>query len=335
MTDLLTDGALKQFEAREIDRNALGERTVAIIGYGSQGRSQALNLRDSGISVVVGVRNLDSESALLAKADGFECLSVDVAAQRAELIMILTPDETHAQLYIELAAGTNLRGKAVGFAHGYAVTYGLIEAEPEIDVILISPKGIGSAVRSRYLEGSGVAALVAVAQDASGQAEKLALAYAAGIGSDRVAIFQTSFAEETVADLFSEQAVIVGGMTELIRAGFETMVNNGIAPEIAYFECVVEAKLILDMIVEQGFAGMFDKISNTAEYGARSAGSRIISPEVRKEMDTLFQEIKAGDFAQSWNAEVAAGSPRLHAFRTSWQRSNIDATASGMRDFLG
>jgi len=312
----------------------LDGRTVAIVGYGSQGRSQALNLRDSGIAVLVGLRNLDSKSAQLAKADGFECVLADAAADRADLIMILTPDETHARLYAELVAKVDLRGKAVGFAHGYAITYGLVEPDPETDIILISPKGIGPAVRSRYLEGSGVAALVAVAQDTSGQALALALAYAAGIGSDRVAIFQTSFEEETVADLFSEQAVIVGGMTELIRAGFETMLNNGIAPEVAYFECVVEAKLILDMIVEQGFADMLESISNTAEYGAQCAGSRIISSDVRSEMDTLFQEIKAGDFAKSWGAEVAADSASLLAHRKLWQRSNIDATASRMRDLL-
>jgi len=286
------------------------------------------------MAVLVGVRNLDSARAQLAKDDGFDCVLLETAASRADLIMILTPDETHAQLYARLAASVDLRGKAVGFAHGYALTYGLIDPSPETDSILVSPKGIGPAVRSRYLEGSGVAALIAVAQDASGQALALALAYAAGIGSDRVAIFQTSFEEETVADLFSEQAVIVGGMTELIRAGFETMVSNGIAPEVAYFECVVEAKLILDMIVDQGFADMFENISNTAEYGAQQTGSRIISPEVRSEMDLLFQEIKKGDFAKSWNAEVAAGTPNLSARRKVWQRSNIDATASRMRDLL-
>ena len=322
---------MKQYDSKAIDESALSGRTVAIIGYGSQGRSQALNLRDSGIALVVGVRDPRSESARLAEADGIETMPLLCAARQADLIMLLTPDETHAEIYSELSVGADLSAKAVGFAHGYAITYGLIEADSNVDIILISPKGIGSAVRSRYLEGSGVAALVAVHQDASGTAEALSLAYAAGIGSNRVAIFETSFEEETVADLFSEQAVIVGGMTELIKAGFDSMTKAGIAPEIAYYECVVEAKLILDMIVEKGFAGMFEDISNTAEYGAKVAGSRIITYDVRREMDALLQEIKEGDFARIWNKEVAEGTRSLLARRKEWMESNIDATALRMR----
>jgi len=323
---------MKRFTSNDIDLSALDDQTVAIIGYGSQGRSQALNLRDSGVSVVIGVRNPASESAQAAQDADFEVLSLAEAAQTADIIMLLTPDETHAELFAELAQSADLKNKAVGFAHGYAITYGLIDPDPDMDILLISPKGIGPAVRERYLAGSGVAALIAVARDASGQAQDLALAYASAIGSARVAIFETTFAEETAADLFSEQAVIVGGLTELLRAGFETMTSNGIAPEVAYYECIVEAKLILDMIVENGFTGMFAKISNTAEYGAQTAGRRIISEAVRADMDALMQGIKAGTFAQAWNAEVDQGYTNLLQGRADWAASEIDTISSQMRN---
>jgi ketol-acid reductoisomerase len=326
--------AMKRIEVSEADRLFLKEKTIALIGYGSQGRSQALNLRDSGLNVAIGLRDLDSKSADTARADGFVPEGIESAAQRAQLIMFMTPDESHAALYEHLAAKLDLAGKALGFAHGYALHFGLIKPDPTVDLILISPKGIGPAVRSQYLAGSGVAALLAVGQDASGQAWNFARSYAAGIGSDRLALFETSFEEETIADLFSEQAVIVGGMTELLRAGFDTMTRKGIAPELAYFECIVEAKLILDMIVEEGFAGTFEKISNTAEYGAQEAGKRIIDDGVQARMDELFEEISSGSFAQSWNNEVAVGMPRLMQRRKQWQQSSIDATAGSMREFL-
>jgi len=322
---------VKRFLPENIDHSVLDARTVAIIGYGSQGCAQALNVRDSGISVVVGVRDTDSDSARAAAAEGFTVLPLFKAACKADLIMLLTPDETHAKLFADLAQNVDLAGKTVGFAHGYAYTYGLIDSPPDTDIVLISPKGIGPAVREQYVQGNGVAALIAVACDASGQAQDKALAYAAAIGSDRVAIFETTFEEETVADLFSEQAVIVGGVTELIRAGFETMLDAGIAPEVAYYECVVEAKLILDMIVRDGFTGMFEKISNTAEYGAQQSGSRIISDTVRADMDMLMQEIKTGTFAKSWNKEVADRYPSLLAQRQKWVTSQIDKTATKMR----
>ena len=322
---------MKQFCSSDIDKSVLVGQMVAIVGYGSQGRAQALNLRDSGLHVVVAARKLTSESALTAKADGFEVMSLAPATQNATLIMILTPDETHADVYREISEQVNLAGKSVGFAHGYAYTYDKLQRGTDSDVILISPKGIGPAVRSQYLAGSGVAALVAVAKDATGLALKRALAYAAAIGSDRVGIFETTFEEETTADLFSEQAVIVGGMTSLIKSGFDTMVKNGIAPEIAYFECVVEAKLILDMIVEHGFADMFDKISNTAEYGAYTAGPVLVDDASRERLDKIFQEIKSGEFAKAWDAEVAHGMPSMDEFRQQWQDSQINQITTKMR----
>ena len=348
---------MKQFQSSDIDKTVLHDKTVAIIGYGSQGRAQALNLRDSNIAVLIGVRNENSASAKQAVADGFEVSPLNAAAAAADLIMLLTPDETHAELHAELARGTNLAGKTIGFAHGYAQTFGLLDKSSENtepanvsdpanpfnpakpaassglpDIILVSPKGIGPAVRSQYLKGSGVAALVAVARDSTGQALQLALAYASAIGSDRVGIFQTSFKEETIADLFSEQAVIVGGMTALIKAGFDTMVAKGIAPEIAYFECVVEAKLILDMIVESGFSTMFEQISNTAEYGAYTAGHKVIDADTTNRMAEIFDESASGDFAKAWNAECAHNMPTLQKQRKIWKESLIDQTATHMRN---
>ena len=320
---------MKRYSNDEITRSlpTLAGQTVAIVGYGSQGRAQALNLRDSGIDVTIGVRDPNSASAQQAEADGFEIMPPAFVTRHARLIMILTPDETHAEVYAELGQISSLEGKAVGFAHGYALTYGLVDPDPATDIILVAPKGIGPAVRSQFEKGSGVAALVATAQNPSGQAEELALAYAAALGSDRVAILQTTFEEETTADLFSEQAVIVGGMTSLIKAGFDSMVDAGIAPELAYYECVNEAKLILDMIVERGFAGMFENISNTAEFGALHAGGRIISDDVRREMDALLKEIKAGEYAQTWNREVAEGMPQLLAQREQWKNSLIEKSS--------
>ncbi|HEY0113819.1 MAG TPA: ketol-acid reductoisomerase [Allosphingosinicella sp.] len=289
-------------------------RRVAVIGYGNQGRAQSLNLRDSGVEVVVGLAD-GSGSRERAVADGFAIATAAEAARKADLIVILAADEDHGRIYSEEIAPNLRDGGALLFAHGLSIRFGLIEPRPDLDVVLVAPKGPGTALRSEYERGSGLIALFAVEKDASGEAEALALSYASAIGSGRTGILRTSFAEECEADLFNEQAVLWGAIPELIHAGFETLVDAGFSPEIAYFECLTEVKLLADLIYERGIAGMREVISNTAEFGALKGGARIINSDARTEMRRILREVRSGAFVQDLLDDARAGYPRLESSR--------------------
>jgi ketol-acid reductoisomerase len=281
-------------------------KKVAIIGYGSQGHAHANNLKDSGADVIVGLRP-DSSNVAVAKAAGLTVLDVEAAAKAANVIMMLVPDERAADIYKESIAPNLKDGDTLLFAHGFNIHYNQIVPPKNIDVAMVAPKGPGHTVRSQYQEGRGVPSLIAIEQDYSGQARELALAYAAGIGAGRAGIIETTFKEETETDLFGEQAVLCGGVTELMKAGFDTLVEAGYAPEMAYFECVHEMKLIVDLINSGGFAMMRYSISDTAEYGDYSRGKRIITEDTRKEMKKVLREIQDGTFASEWISENKAG----------------------------
>ena len=303
---------MPMFYDADANLDLLSGRTVAVIGYGSQGHAHALNLRDSGVSVVVGLRP-SSSSVEKARGEGLEVLSPAQAAARGDLVMILAPDEFQAQIYREEIAPGLVEGNALLFAHGFAIHFGQVPAPPGVDVIMCAPKGPGHLVRRTYAEGAGTPGLVAVAQDASGQAMALALAYAKGIGCTRAGVIQTTFAEETETDLFGEQAVLCGGLSELVRAGFDTLVEAGYNPDLAYFECLHELKLIVDLMYEKGISGMRYSISNTAEYGDLTRGRRIITDETRAEMRRILAEIQNGQFAKEWLTENQVGRPTFNA----------------------
>jgi ketol-acid reductoisomerase len=318
------------FEA-DTDPALIRGKRVAIIGYGNQGRAQALNLRDSGVAeLVIGLRE-GSPSRPRAAADGLRMMTRDKASAWANLVMMLAPDETHGRIYEEDVAPNLRPGGAIGFAHGLSIRFGLIEPRPDLDVFLVAPKGPGTALRADYQAGSGLIALFAVAQDASGTAEALALSYASAIGSGRVGILPTSFAEECEADLFYEQAVLWGAIPELIHAGFETLVAEGFAPEIAYFECLTEVKLIADLIYERGIAGMREAISNTAEFGALEGGPRIVTEETRAEMRRILAEVRSGAFTGKLLADAQAGYPRLRASRVEAASHPIEEIGHKLR----
>ncbi len=284
----------------------LNGKTVAIIGYGSQGHAHAQNLRDSGVNVVVGLTPA-SERRKQAESDGLKVLNTEEAAKVGDLIMILTPDQTQADMYYKSIEPNLEKGNILAFAHGFNIHFNQIKPPKDVDVIMIAPKGPGHTVRSQYCEGKGVPSLIAVHQDASGMAKEYALAYASGIGAGRAGILETNFREETESDLFGEQAVLCGGVTELMKAGFETLVEAGYQPEIAYFECVHEMKLIVDLINQGGFSYMRYSVSDTAEYGDYMVGKRIITDETRKEMKKVLKEIQNGTFASRWIMENKAG----------------------------
>jgi ketol-acid reductoisomerase len=305
-------------------------RRVAILGYGNQGRAQALNLRDSHVTVTIGLAP-ESRSRERAAADGFDVMTAAAAAAEADVAVMLAPDEVQARLYAE-AVAPNLRpNAALGFAHGLNIRFGLIEPRPDLDVFLVAPKGPGTALRSEYEQGRGLISLFAVAQDASGSGEALALSYACAIGSGRVGILPTSFAEECEADLFNEAAVLWGAIPELIQAGFETLVEAGYSPEIAYFECLTEVKLIADLIYERGIAGMREAISNTAEFGALVGGQRIVTPRTRTEMRRLLEEVRSGRLVRALVDDAAAGYPRLSASRARARAHPIEAVGKRLR----
>jgi len=305
---------MRVYRDEDSDPALIRSRRVAVIGYGNQGRAQALNLRDSSVAVTVA---LPEESASRARAadDGFDVMTSAEAARAADVAVLLAADEDQARIYRDEIAPNLRDGAALCFAHGLNVHFGLIEPRPDLDVFLVAPKGPGTALRADYVKGSGLISLFAVARDATGKAEALALSYASAIGSGRIGILRTSFAEECEADLFNEQAVLWGAIPELIHAGFETLVEAGFSPEIAYFECLTEVKLIADLIYERGIAGMQEAISNTAEFGALKGGRRIIDADARTEMRRILREVRSGSFAAELIADAEAGYPRLRESR--------------------
>ncbi|MEB3163346.1 MAG: ketol-acid reductoisomerase [Prochlorothrix sp.] len=305
-------------------------KTVAIIGYGSQGHAHALNLKDSGVTVVVGLYE-GSKSAAKAEAAGLKVLPVAEAAQTADYIMILLPDEVQKTVYAEAIAPNLSAGKVLLFAHGFNIHFGQVVPPADVDVVMVAPKGPGHLVRRTYEQGQGVPALFAVYQDATGQARDRAMAYAKGIGGTRAGILETTFREETETDLFGEQAVLCGGLSALIKAGFETLVNAGYQPELAYFECLHEVKLIVDLVVEGGLATMRDSISNTAEYGDYTRGPRIITDATRAEMKKILSEIQSGQFAREFVLENQSGKAGFTAMRRQEAEHPIEEVGKDLR----
>ncbi len=314
----------------DADLTLLDQKTVAIIGYGSQGHAHALNLKDSGIAVVVGLRE-DSASADQARAEGLEVTSVADASSRGDLVMVLVPDELHREVYENEIRDGLAPGNMLLFGHGFSVHYEEVDPPAEVDVVLVAPKGPGHLVRRQFKEGSGVPGLIAVEQDATGNAQQLALAYAKGIGCTRGGVIETTFKDETETDLFGEQAVLCGGASALVQAGFETLVDAGYDPQMAYFECLHELKLIVDLMYEKGLAGMRYSISNTAEFGDYSRGQRVINDSVRAEMKQILSEIQSGDFAREWIAENRAGQENFLRMREEQADTQIESTGHELR----
>jgi ketol-acid reductoisomerase len=317
----------------DADLELLSGRTVAVIGYGSQGHAHALNLRDSGVSVVVGLRP-SSASVAEAREQGLEVLSPAEAAAKGDLVMILAPDEHQAKLYREEIAPGLQPGNALLFAHGFAIHFGQVPLPEGVDVLMCAPKGPGHLVRRTYAEGAGTPGLVAVAQDASGTAMATALAYAKGIGCTRAGVIETTFAEETETDLFGEQVVLCGGLTELVRAGFDTLVEAGYNPDLAYFECLHELKLIVDLMYEKGISGMRYSISNTAEYGDLTRGRRIITDETRAEMRKILYEIQSGQFAKEFLTENLVGRPTFNALERRDAEHKVEEVGKRLRGMM-
>jgi len=320
----------RMYYDEDANLDLLAGKTVAIIGYGSQGHAHALNLKDSGVNVIVGLY-AGSQSAAKAEAAGLTVHTVADAAKAADLIMILLPDEVQRQIYTEEIAPNLEAGNVLAFAHGFNIHFGQIVPSPEIDVIMAAPKGPGHLVRRTYEQGEGVPALFAVYQDASGQARDIAMAYAKGIGGTRGGILETTFREETETDLFGEQAVLCGGLSELIKAGFETLVDAGYQPELAYFECLHEVKLIVDLVVEGGLAKMRDSISNTAEYGDYVSGPRVIAEPSRQAMKEILAEIQSGTFARNFVLENQSGKAGFTAMRRREAEHPIEVVGKDLR----
>jgi ketol-acid reductoisomerase len=317
----------------DADLNLLDGKTVAILGYGSQGHAHSLNLKDSGVDVVVGLRP-DSKSVEQARSNGLEVTDVADAASRGDVVMVLLPDELHGQVWHEQIHDGIAPGKTLLFGHGFSVHYGEVEPPPEVDVALVAPKGPGHLVRRQYLEGSGVPGLVAVHQDASGNALQLTLAYAKGIGCTRGGVIETTFKDETETDLFGEQAVLCGGVSELVQAGYETLVDAGYDPKLAYFECLHELKLIVDLMYEKGLSGMRFSVSNTAEYGDYTRGKRIISETTRQAMRDVLSEIQSGAFAREWIAENRAGQENFKRMRAEQADHQIEREGKELRSMM-
>jgi ketol-acid reductoisomerase len=323
----------RRFYEKDGNIQDLKGKKIAIIGYGSQGHAHALNLRDSGLDVVVGLPT-DSKSRAKATAAGLTVLTPAEAAKAADIMMVLVPDHIQGDLYNSDIAPNLTKGKTLMFAHGFNIHFGFIKPPADVDVSMIAPKAPGHRVREVFTEGSGVPALVAIHQDASGNALKNALAYAAALGSLRAGVIETTFREETESDLFGEQAVLCGGAAELIRAGFETLVEAGYAPEIAYFECLHELKLIVDLIYEGGLGYMRFSVSDTAEYGDYTRGPRIINAETRKEMKKILSEIQSGEFARKWIEENKTGRKNFLAMREEARNQPIEKVGAELRAMM-
>ncbi|MGD9697050.1 MAG: ketol-acid reductoisomerase [Thermoleophilia bacterium] len=324
---------MPMFYDADADLDLLRDKTVAIIGYGSQGHAHALNLRDSGVRVVVGLRP-GSASIEAAREQSLEVLTPAEAAAKADLVMILAPDELQAALFRDSIAPGLAPGNTLLFAHGFAIHFGQIVPPEGVDVILAAPKGPGHLVRRTYTEGAGTPGLIAVAQDATGEAKATALAYSKGVGLTRAGVIETTFAEETETDLFGEQAVLCGGLSELIRAGFDTLVEAGYNPDLAYFECLHELKLIVDLIYEKGISGMRYSISNTAEYGDLTRGRRIITQETRAEMKRILSEIQTGQFAKEWLTENSVGRPQFNAIARRDAEHKVEEVGKRLRGMM-
>ncbi|GAB4246244.1 MAG: ketol-acid reductoisomerase [Thermoleophilia bacterium] len=321
------------FYDKDANLDLLQGETVAVLGFGSQGHAHAQNLRDSGVKVVVGLRE-GSASRRRAEEAGLEVLSLREAAAKADIIMVLVPDQDQKRVYEESIRDGLAPGNMLVFAHGFNIHFNQIVPPAAVDVTMVAPKGPGHLVRRVYMEGGGVPGLVAVHQDATGQAKEKALAYAKGIGCTRAGVIETTFQEETETDLFGEQAVLCGGTSELIRAGFETLVEAGYQPEIAYFECLHELKLIVDLIYEHGISGMRYSISETAEYGDVTRGKRIITEQTRAEMRKILREIQSGEFAREWILENQAGKPVYHALTRREAEHEIEIVGRKLRNMM-
>jgi ketol-acid reductoisomerase len=325
---------MRVYYDRDADLNLIKGKSVAVIGYGSQGHAHALNMRDSGVSnVIVGLRP-GSASAKKAEGEGLKVLSPADAARQSDVVMMLTPDELQADIYKESLEPNMKEGAALLFAHGLNVHFNLIEPRKDIDVLMVAPKGPGHTVRGEYLRGGGVPCLIAIAQDASGNAHDLGLSYASAIGGGRAGVIETTFREECETDLFGEQVVLCGGLVELIRAGFETLVEAGYAPEMAYFECLHEVKLIVDLIYEGGIANMNYSISNTAEYGEYVTGPRIVTPETKAEMKRVLTDIQSGTFTRNWMLENKVNQTSFKATRAKNNAHQIEEVGERLRAMM-
>jgi ketol-acid reductoisomerase len=324
---------MRVYYDRDADLNLIKSKKVAVIGYGSQGHAHALNMRDSGVKDIA-IAARPGASADNAEAAGFKVMTSAEAAKWADVMMMTTPDELQADIYQNDLAPNMKNGAALFFAHGFNIHFRLIEPRPDLDIAMVAPKGPGRAVRSEYANGGGLPCLMAVHQDASGNVHDLTLAYASAIGCGRAGIIETSFREECETDLFGEQVVLCGGVVELIRAGFETLVDAGYAPENAYFECVHEVKLIVDLIYERGIAGMNRSISNTAEYGEYVTGPRIVNEETKKEMKRVLADIQQGRFARDWVLENKAGQPSFKAMRARGADHKIEEVGERLRAMM-
>ncbi|MEO1783863.1 ketol-acid reductoisomerase [Thermodesulfobium sp. 4217-1] len=324
---------VKAYYDQDADLKFLNGKKIAILGYGSQGHAHALNLKDSGLDVMVALRP-DSKSAHKAISAGLKVVTVSQAAQDADIIVFLIPDELQSKIYTSEVKPYLKAGKALVFAHGFSVHFNQIVPPSDVDVFMIAPKGPGHLVRRQYEEGKGVPCLYAIYQDASGNAFDMALAYAKGIGGTRAGVLNTTFKEETETDLFGEQAVLCGGLTSLIKAGFETLCEAGYQPELAYFEVLHEMKLIVDLVYEGGFGWMRHSISNTAEYGDLTVGPCVVGPEVKENMKKVLNDIQTGVFAKGWILENSAGQPMLNALRRKEREHKIDEVGKKMRSMM-
>ena len=325
---------MKIYYEKDVNIDVLKDKTVAVIGYGSQGRAQAMNMAESGLNVVVGLRK-DGGSWNLAKEDGLEVMTVEEASQKADVIHMLIPDEIQAQVYEESIKDGITEGNTISFSHGYNIHFQYIKPSNNVNITMIAPKGPGSTVRQQYVDGFGVPGLVAVEQDYTGDAKAIALAMGQGCGLTRAGVLETTFKEETETDLFGEQAVLCGGVTELIKAGFSTLVEAGYQPELAYFETCHELKLIVDLIYQKGFAGMWHDVSNTAEFGGLSRRERLITDETRSEMKKVLKEIQTGKFTKEWALENQAGTPQLNRLRDLETELQIENEGRKLRKLCG
>jgi ketol-acid reductoisomerase len=321
------------FYDKDADFTLLEGKTIAVVGYGSQGHAHALNSRDSGAQVVVGLRE-DSSSVAKAREDGLEVLPIAEAASRGDIVVVLLPDEKHGEVWESDIRDGIAPGNLVIFGHGFSIHYETVKPGPEIDVGMVAPKGPGHLVRREYVHGEGVPGLIAVHQDATGQARDLILGYAKGIGCTRAGVIETTFKDETETDLFGEQAVLCGGVSELVTAGYETLVDAGYDPRMAYFECLHELKLIVDLMYEKGITGMRYSVSNTAEYGDLTRGKRVIGEHTRQAMKQILGEIQSGDFAREWIAENRANQENFLRMREEGKRHPIESEGRELRSMM-